>query len=116
MFCMSCGSSNPEGAKFCIKCGAALTYQIPKSEEFDNSGMEQRIHVKRSEAAYAILNSAIIAVAILLVGAVGYLGYLYLPTLMSITQEHSGGIAKYDNDDSINDTLVENINTNEKKR
>ena len=25
MFCPKCGTENPEGAKFCVKCGAALT-------------------------------------------------------------------------------------------
>jgi uncharacterized membrane protein YvbJ len=31
MFCPSCGQSNPDEAKFCGKCGGAVTATVPKT-------------------------------------------------------------------------------------
>ncbi|MBQ2381452.1 MAG: zinc ribbon domain-containing protein [Succinivibrio sp.] len=32
MFCSKCGTDNPDGANFCIKCGNALNFTIPENK------------------------------------------------------------------------------------
>lgn len=33
MICPECGEENPQGSKFCRKCGVNLVYEEPKVEE-----------------------------------------------------------------------------------
>ena len=33
IFCPECGEENPDGSKFCRKCGVNLVYEEPKKED-----------------------------------------------------------------------------------
>ena len=58
MICKQCGFENKKGAKFCTKCGSSLDNVPPAAPE------------KSDSSKYIII--ALIAVIILLVGAIGY--------------------------------------------
>ncbi len=58
MICRQCGFENKKGAKFCSKCGSSLDYVPSENPE------------KSDSTKYIII--ALIAVIVLLVGAIGY--------------------------------------------
>ncbi|MGM9640737.1 MAG: glycoside hydrolase family 3 N-terminal domain-containing protein [Faecousia sp.] len=75
MFCEKCGSSMPDGSKFCTVCGAKLSRQHPVAPRKSRKGG---------------LVALIVALSLLLAGALGLLVYsLFLEEPVEISASHS---------------------------
>ena len=90
MICTSCGSNNPDSAKFCVKCGQTLPKMQPKAVSVSSQGFEAHNNANstlpKKGANQAILNVAIAVIAVLLLGTIGYLVYSNIPQKRSNSQ------------------------------
>lgn len=89
MYCPTCGSENPDGAKVCEKCGASLTEDV---QNIGNSSMSEGNEVEYSGVFRRILAYVIDCIILSIVGFVigKIVGYDELGVVM---QAASGKIA-----------------------
>ena len=61
MFCVYCGTTNPDDAQFCTKCGAALTETavIEETDQVQNSDCQQPKDVKNGKCVKATVMGVI---------------------------------------------------------
>lgn len=100
MFCSNCGAENPEGAKFCSKCGAGLGTSVGVSPEAESSTglsanvagllcyvlgwitgiifivLEKKSTFVRFHAWQSIMTFGVLTVAQLVVGWIPFVGWI----------------------------------------
>ncbi len=98
MRCKNCGFENKEGAKFCTKCGSTLEVDVsPK---------------KQDNTKYIII--ALIAVILLLIGAIGYFALSGVSDSNEVPQTSDSQHAESDVDDDSANENTQSVSSSQK--